>query len=344
MNAARWTRAVVATVLASAGLANSADAQEIVLRFNRWVPATHHFQTRIMGVWAERVATATKGRVKVEFTAASLGAPSRQFDLSLTGVADLTAGNQAYTPERFVVSRIAELPFLGDNAEALSVAQWRVQEKYLYKANEYRGTKLLAVFNNGPSEIFTTKKPINTVADLKGLKLRTSLGTGTEISTALDIVQVSGPITDAYEMLSRGIADGTTLAPDSIRSFQLDKSLQYQTRVPGGLYNSAFFLVMNEAKWKSLPPDIQQQIMSVSGETMARESGRVWDDQDRMANEQFAHSGMKTMTLSDSALKELKTRLAGIEETWIKQAEAKGVDGRAALEMFRREVKANLPR
>jgi len=319
-------------------VAATAEAQEVVLRFNRWVPPTHHFHARIMAAWAERVEKATEGRVKIEFTAASLGAPPRQFDLAVTGVADITAGNQPYTPERFVASRVAELPFLGDSAEALSVAQWRVHEKYLAKANEYAGTKLLTVFNNGPYQIFTTKKPIQSVSDLRNLKIRAVGGTPTEIAKRLDVVPVGAPITEAYEMLSRGIVDGMFLPPDSIRSFRMDKFLEHQTRIPRGLFNAAFFVVMNEKKWEALSKSTQEAIWGLSGETFAREAGRIWDDQDRIANAEFAKSGMGIRPAGEAFLAELTARLKPIEEAWIDDAAKRGVDGRAALEMFRREA------
>lgn len=331
------------TALVSVGIVMTATTparadDPITLRFNRWVPLTHHFHSRFSVGWAERVEKATQGKVKIEFTPASLGAPARQFELAMTGVADVTAGNQSYTPERFVASRVAELPFLGDSAEALSVAQWRVQQRYLQKANEYRGTKLLALFDNGASEIFTTKKPVNTLADLKGLKMRGTPGVGTDVARALDVVQVNAPITDVYEMLSRGIADGAFLSPDSVKSFQLDKSLRFQTRVPGGLYNSAFFLVMNEGKWNAIPKAAQEQILSVSGEVESREAGRIWDDQQKMANDAFAAGGMTSGKFSDAELKEIHRRLAPIEQAWIKEAAERGVDGRAALDMLRKEA------
>jgi TRAP-type C4-dicarboxylate transport system substrate-binding protein len=330
--------AALAALVAAVVTALPASADEIVLRFNRWVPPTHHFHARQMTGWAERVEKATNGRVKVAFTPSSLGAPPRQFELALTGVADVTAGNQTYTPERFVLSRVAELPFLSDEAEALSVANWRVQEKFLSKADEYKGTKLLAVFNNGPYQIFTTTKAIHQVADLKNLKIRAAAGMQGDIAAALGVVPIGAPVTEAYDMLSRGIIDGTFLPPDSVLSFRMNKFLGYQTKVPLGLSNASFFLVMNEAKWKSLPVADQEAIMSVSGETFAREAGRIWDDQDAIANKEFATSGMKISTMSPEMTQDLKSKLAFIEESWIKEANARGIDGRAALDMLRSEV------
>jgi TRAP-type C4-dicarboxylate transport system substrate-binding protein len=338
MKHALWKLSVFVLAGLAASAAQAQQAPEVVLRFNRWVPPTHHFHTRICVGWAEAVEKATNGRVKVEFTPASLGAPNRQFDLAETGVADVTASNQSYSPQRFPLARVAELPLLGDSAEAMSVAQWRVHEKYLAKGNEYKGTKLLGLFNNGPSDLFTTKKDVKGIADMRGMKIRSNAGIGTEVSAALGIVQVTGPITEAYEMLSRGIADGTLVSQDTVRSFQLDRVIEHRATIPGGFYNAAFFLVMNQAKWDSLSKQNQDAIMSVSGEPFARMAGRIWDEQDKMALDSFIKNGMKTHTLSGATLEEVRAKLAPVDETWIKEAEAKGVDGRAALKMLRDEI------
>jgi len=172
------------------------------------------------------------------------------------------------------------------------------------------------------------------------MKMRVTPGVGTDVAGALGAVQVNAPITEVYEMLTRGIADGAFLSPDSARSFQLDKSLKFQTRVPGGLYNSAFFLVMNEGKWNALPKPVQDAIMSVSGEAMSREAGRIWDDQQGMANAAFLTSGMKTVAFSAAELEDIKQRLAPLEDAWVKQAAERGVDGRAALAALRSEAAA----
>jgi TRAP-type transport system periplasmic protein len=317
----------------------TASAQEpVVLRFNRWVPPTHHFHTQIMVPWAERVAKASDGRVRIEFTPASLGAPARQFELALTGVADITSGNQTYTPERFILSRALELPFLADSAEALSVAHWRVQERFLSKADEFKGTKLLTVFNNGPTQMFTTKKAIVSIDDLKGLKIRAPGGVPTEVAKAIGTVPVAAAITETYEMLSRGIVDGASLAPDSVRSFNMDKFLEFETQVPLGLYNSAFFVVMNQAKWDGLSPANQQAILAVSGERFAAQAGRVWDEQDKIANDQFSKSGMKIVRADPELTAALKQRLGFIDDEWVKLAAQKGVNGAEVLKFIREQV------
>lgn len=315
-----------------------AEAQEtVVLRFNRWVPPNHPLHTRIIVPWAERVESATSGRVKITFPPASLGTPARQFDLAATGVADLVVGNQTFTPERFLLSRVAELPFMGDTAEAISVAHWRVQKAYFDNTlNEYKGTKLLAVFGLAPIQIFTARKQVNVVADLAGLKIRAPAGIGTRVSEALGVVPIGAPPTEAYDMMSRGIVDGTFTSSDTVKSFQIGKFLKFQTKVPKGLYNAAFFVVMNEAKWNALSADDKAAVEKVSGEAMARHAGRVWDDEVSTADDVLRREGMTITTATPGMYQELHSKLDPLAEEWIKEAQARGVDARAALAAFRK--------
>ncbi len=109
-------------------------------------------------------------------------------------------------------------------------------------------------------------------------------------------------------------------------------------KIPRGLFNAAFFVVINEKKFAALSSANQAAMLSVSGEIFARTAGQIWDDQDRIANEQFAKSGMKISTASAALLDDLTKRLAHIEDAWLKEAGARGIEAAAALEMFRREA------
>lgn len=340
---ARWK---ILPKIALAGLAFTAISwsshalSETVLTFNRWTPATHHFHARIFQPWAERVAEATEGRVKIRFTPASLGAPTRQYDLARTGVADITANNQAYTEELFPLALFAEMPFLSNSAEALSVANWRATQRLQEQTDEYKDVKLLAVFSNGPAMIFTRQTEINSIDDIKGLRMRTTDGIPSQIARKLGATPITAPITEGYQMLSKGIIDSMILPADSIYSFRMDQYLEHMTRIPNGLYSSSFFVVMNKAKWDALPEQDQKAIMRVSGEHLAIEAGKVWDDQDKMATAAFKERGMNVSDASPALLADIESRLASIQEDWIKLAQSKGIDGKALLEEVSKEVRA----
>ncbi len=185
--------AAVAAGVATAGAAGPAQAQSLELRFNWWVPGKHLLRTQVAEPWIAAVSKATQGRVKISLSGSSLGAPQRQFDLVRNGIADIAMGAHGYTPQRFILPSAAELPFMGDTAEALSVALWRAYEKYFAAQNEYRGAVVLGLFTHGPGGLWSRNKPIRSLADLSGLKIRNGGGTQDKIVRALGAVGVTSP-------------------------------------------------------------------------------------------------------------------------------------------------------
>jgi TRAP-type C4-dicarboxylate transport system substrate-binding protein len=325
-------RVVAAAALLAASTYSSAQT---VLRYNWWIPPNHLTRTKIMNPWAAQIEKATSGRVKIEFTTTSLGAPQRQFDLVRDGVADMAMGVSGYTPDRFVLPQAAELPFLSESAEALSVALWRLHASTFAAKDEYKGTKLLGLMTHGPGSIWSPKAPIRSLADLKGLKVRAGGGMQNEIAAKLGAAVVSAPAPQTYEILSRGVADATLFTNDAVGSFGLGKLLKYNTRVPGGLFNTAFYVVANESKWSSLSAQDRAAIERIAGEAFARLGGRGWDDTDR----EVAATLKENQVIQPDAkfLAELRGALKDVESKWIEDAKAKrGVDGKAALEFLRK--------
>ena len=178
---------------------------ETVLRFNRWIPATNFINTEVFDPWAADVGKATEGRVKVQFTAASLAPPPQQFQIGVDGLADIIWHTHSYTAGVFPAAEIADLPMLGDSAEALSVAFWRVYQKYLKVADEYKGTVVLSLHTTPPGYIFNHKRAIKTVEDFSGLKIRTTNAMVTETLQELGAVPIAAPVTAIADGLAKGV-------------------------------------------------------------------------------------------------------------------------------------------
>lgn len=330
------------TFAALAAMALEAQAQT-VLRMNNWLPAQHSQLVGTMKPWAEAVEKATNGRVKIELTAASLGAPPRQYDLAVDGIADITFGVHGYTPGRFKLTAVAELPFMGDSGEALSVALWRVHEKFFKKANEHKGVVLLGIYAHRPGTIMTASAPIASLADYKGRKIRVGGGIVQQINPALGGVNVAASANEVYELLSQGVVDGTLLPSEAYSSFKLEGVIKYETTIPGGLYSSTWFAVMNRDAFDKLSPEDQKALMSVSGENLARLGGRTFDEADKAAIKVMEEKGVKRITADAAFVKDIQDKLAFLNDTWIKDAEKLKVDGKAALQMMREEAKAYKP-
>jgi len=277
---------------AAIGLSSTSHA-ETTFTLSSWLPPSHPIVADMIKPWADAVEAETGGNVKIRILPKPLGAPPAHFDLAKDGVADITYGVHGYQPGRFVLTKAIELPFLGNTAEAMSVAYWRIYEKHLAAADEHKGTKLLGVMSHGPGSIFNAERQINSLADLKGLKIRVGGG----------VVNV-----------------------------------KHATIVPGGMYNTSFFLVMNPRKFDALSAEDQASILSVSGENFARLAGKAWDVADKAGREAMKADGVNIIDASPELVSEIESAVSQIEADWISEVDAKGLDGAQIMQDLRAEI------
>jgi len=335
----RKTALTAAGAFLALGIAGAAHA-ETVLTVSSWLPPKHPIVADMIIPWGENVKKATDGRVSVKVLAKGLGHPKIHYDIARDGLADVTFSVHGYTPGRFVMTKAVELPFLSDSAEALSVAYWRVHEKYLAKADEHKEVKLLGVFTHGPGAIHNAKIDVKSVADMQTLKFRVGGGVVNDVAKALDVTALLKPASQNYELLSHGVADGTLLPMESIKSFNIIKLVPHTTTVPGGLYNVSFFLVMNQAKFDALSKEDQEAVMAVSGEAFAKLAGAAWDKADADGLAAMKEAGNTVITADQTFVEEIAAKTGSLEAAWIEEANQRGVDGAAVMKELRDIVKS----
>ena len=330
-------RLLLVAVVAVAALAAPARAQT-TLTMSSWVSPQHHLTSNVLQGWANEAEKATNGRVKFQMLPKHPSAPPGTFDAVRDGLVDLSFVTASYTPARHILPLMPELPGGGDTALVNSVAYSRIHWKYFHKIGEYKGVKLLGVFTHGPGQMFT-KRPVNSINDVQGLKIRTGGGVAEAVAKALGASAFVKPAPESYELLKSGVADGVFFPLESIISFKLDTVLEQATLFPGGMYSSAFGFFMNEEKWNKLPKQDQEALEKISGEHIARLAGMSWDEADRRGMDALKKSGVKIVEASPALVADVKKRSAPIVDDWIKQASAKGVDAARILAEFREELK-----
>ena len=301
---------------------------ETVVRVATWLPPAHTMNAEILSTWGQWVEEASEGRVKVKLEY-GMGHPKSMFDLVEDGVVDASYSYHGYVPGRFKLPQIVEQPGLGINAEAASVALWRVYNKYFMKSDEFEGLTLAGLFSPGPGHVHTIK-PITSLADLKGKKIRIGGGIQTEIGNRLGITPIAAPGSKVYEMLQQGVIDGVFMPMNEQRSLRLYEVAPNVLAVPGGMYLGSFSMFINPELLANLPKKDRDAIMSVSGEKFSAMAGRTWDKGDANALI-FAQSKGVKITTNDKLAQEFKPYSKGLDEMWLKSVENSGLDTKAAL-------------
>ena len=331
--------AIVAVGLAVLACWSNAAQAQTTMTMSSWVPPSHSLTKDVLAVWAQNVEKATNGRVKLQMLPKHPSAPPGTFDAVKDGLVDVSYVTASYTPARHILPLLPELPGGGATAEINSVAFSRIHWKHLHAVGEYKGVKLLGVFTHGPGQMFNTKRPINKVEDLAGMKIRSGGGISEQMARALGASAFVKPAPESYELLSSGVADGTFFPLELINSFKLGTVVKYATLFPGGFYGSAFGFFMNEDRWNKLAKEDQEAITSVSGEALARLAGKAWDAADRAAFDEMKKVGIQITEASPELIQGVKERAKVIEDEWVKNASAKGLDGAKVLAEFREELK-----
>ena len=329
--------ALTATVLGV--LSVGGVSAQTTLTMSSWVGPSHPLTRDVLGGWAAAVEKATNGRVKMQMLPKAPMAAAGTFDGVRDGLVDVSYFTASYTPARHPLPLLAELPGSGGSAEVNSVAYNRIHWKYLQQANEYKGVKLLGVFTHGPGQMFSVKKPVTSVADLAGMKVRSGGGISEASAKALGASPLVKPAPESYELLSSGVADATFFPSESIRSFNLDKVVKHATYFPGGFYSSSFGFFMNEDKWNKLSKQDQDAITSVSGEALARLAGKAWDAADKVGIEALKAAGVTMVDANPAFVADVRKRTEPLISDWVKAANAKGIDGAKVYAEFHEELK-----
>jgi len=331
----------VAVAASAMTVADTKAAENMHLRYSQWLPAGWWGQSKLLYPWFKQVTKATEGRVNIQPTAKGLGAPPRQNQLVIDGIADVAWVVHGYTPGVFPLSEMVELPFITRSAEANASAYWSVFNKMFKPAGMHKDSHVLTVFLHAPGNIYNSKHEVATLGDFRGLKIRIPNSVTSDALKILGAVPVSAPVTKLRDGLSKKIFDGTAFTSEAVEAFKISKFIKHATIIPGGLYNVSFAITMNSGKWNKISAKDKATIMKMASANLGgRGFGRHWDMRDAAAPAKLKADGVTYNTLSGNALTGLKSKLAVFEQRWIAKAKAAGVDGPAALKMFRAEIAA----
>ena len=314
---------------------NPSQAKTIVLTFAHPYPPMHPQHKNVLVPWAKRIEAASGGAVQIKFIpGGALGKPGQTYSIVEKGVADIGWDIADYTPGRFPLTTVIELPFMDKTAEKASVALWKTYEKFPAFKKEYADTKLLMLSAHAPGFFATVKKPVKSLNDLKGLKIKTASSFTTDALKLFGAVPVTQPVTETYTSLERGVLDGVVLPFDGIVIFKLNELLKYYT--PADFYSLVFWVAMNKNKFESLPDNVKKIIEENSGLALSRAFGISFDQTYAAMKQICLKTGMKEVTFPDSEMQKLIKLTAPMKDQWVKDMEAKGLPGKAVLETVTR--------
>ncbi len=316
--------------------AGSAQDKVIQLRFSTFFPPSHEC-AKITDAWCKEVEKRTNGKVKVRhYTGATLTAPAQTYDSVVQGVCDVGNMVLGYTMGKFPLTEVLDYPL----GYASSNVSTHLANAYYakFKPKEFDEVKVM-YFHAQPPGILHTREPVSKLEDLKGKKIRT-FGSNAEFMKLLGGTPVAMPMGDAYDAISKGVADGAMLAYEALEGWKLGEVIKSSTEDYGTAYTAVFVVAMNKDKWKSIPANEQKIIEQINQEWIEKQA-KVWDAINESGKNYSVKRGNKVIRLTAEENARWVAKAQPLFEEYVKKMKTKGLPGQEVLKFCRDYIKAN---
>jgi tripartite ATP-independent transporter DctP family solute receptor len=242
--------------------------------------------------FGELLKERTNGRYSVEvFHSAQLGEEADTVEQVRAGVIDINRTSLGPWNNLIPETTIPSLPYIFRSVEhARKVMNGPVGDEILAAFEPY-GVVGLAFYDGGARSFYNTKKPIQSMADLKGMKFRVMQSDiFVDMVAALGATATPMPYGEVYSGLETGVIDG---AENNFPSFDTAKhaevakyfSLDEHLIVPE-------VLVMAKATWDKLTPEDQAIVKQAAKDSVAKQY-ELWDAQVAKSRKTVEGEGVK---------------------------------------------------
>jgi TRAP-type transport system periplasmic protein len=309
--------------------------QTVTLKFHTFMAPTSNVWLNMHKAWMNKVEKESGGRIKFEaYPAMQLGGtPAQLYDQAKDGVVDIIWTLPGTTAGRFPRVEVFELPFMMNNAEATSKAYWEYVQTVA--PDEFKDVHVLALQVHGPGVIHTVSKPVKSVEDIKGLKLRGPTRQATKLLAALGATPVGMPLPGIPDALSKGTINGCVIPWEVVPAVKVNELTKFHAEFDpagGSLYTTTFVMAMNKAKYNSLPPDLKKIIDNNTGMETSAWLGKAQQAGDVPGRKATSDLGNNIFTVSPADAQNFRRAARALEVEWVEDMNKRGFDGRKLLD------------
>lgn len=282
-----------------------------------------HIMSVYLQKWVDELKEKSNGRLNITiFPANTMGPVQNYADYARTGVADITWFLHGATPGRFPLTEIIQLPYMAGSAE-IGTKTLNDPEVLKLLEPEYQGMKILYLLTHQPGGLHTSSKPVRTVDDIKGLRIRFASVTIRSFIAALGGTPVGVPPSGIADAMQKNTIDGCFVDYGGAHTaFRLGGLVKYTTELYG--YVSSFGVVMNPTSFANLPPDLQKMIEETTRPRI-EQVGKLWDSADAPGKKYLVSEGCTPIVLSPEQDALFKKIGADDSAKVLKELDAKGM-------------------
>ncbi|SDD34157.1 TRAP-type C4-dicarboxylate transport system, substrate-binding protein [Paracoccus isoporae] len=336
-------RRILLTATVFAASAAPGFTQEVTLRVHHFLSADAPMHADVLAPWEQMVEEESDGRIDVQlYPSMQLGGkPPQLFDQARDGVVDIAWTLLGYTPGRFPIAEVFELPFMSTTATATTLALQDYQAKYL--GEELGDVKPLLIHAPSAYKFHMADAQVASLEDLSGMKIRAPSRAMTDGLNALGATAVGMPVPEVAQSLTTGVIDGAVIPWEVVGSLRIEDVTDGHTELGtenGGIANSVMALVMNQAKYDGLPDDLKQVIDENSGAALAELAGAAFDAAEEAERQKYVDAGAAITVIPEEDLGPWREATQPVVDAWVQAMDDAGHDGQAMLDDARAMLEA----
>lgn len=303
------------------------------LNFASPAAARFSIHSQVLEPWIDKILVDSEGAIDIRtFYSSPLGNYNNMYDRVLDDVVQIAFTTTAQVGGQFVKSDIAAMPSVTVSSLEGSTALWKLYESGLI-ASEYSEIKLLALIVFPNSALHMTERPIRSLEDFRGAKIRTAGRLQSDILLQLGGSPVTTAPADIYQGLNSGVFDGAIMPWTGVESFRLHEITHYHLEAPLG--SSVGMVFMNPDAFSELPLVAQQAIEKNSGLSLTQELASHLDDvAERFRHKVSQHEGQSIEVLDAEEAQNWHNRFQLLINEWSLNTP----DGKEVLAAFREQV------
>jgi len=322
---------LIAPLVAAVFCSAPALAQE-TFKIHHFVPPKAPPSARFLIPWSDKVEKESGGKLKFQlFPAMQLGGtPPQLVDQIRDGVADVTFTLPGYTADRFPRTEVFEVPFLHTHAEATAQALQDYYDKYLQE--EYKDYHVVLLFTHDGAAVHINK-PLNSMDDFKGLKIRTANRGGGVFLRGVGATPVGSPVTELQQMLSKGVIDGVLLPYEIVPAYKLHEMVKNHVTLAGPqprIGTSVFAVLMNKKRYDALPADVKKVVDANSKRGIAAWAGKTWEEVEQGGLKAHEAAGNKHQTIPASEVEKMRKAVQPEIDKFLAELSRPGFDAKRA--------------
>jgi TRAP-type C4-dicarboxylate transport system substrate-binding protein len=306
--------------------------ESVKINFSTWHP---HESMEVQTVWipmldvlkeksGERLTYAL-------FDGEALGSGPEHYDIVADGRSYMGYATLTWTPGRFPLSDVLSLPASIECKETATDIGNAVYDRAL--RGEFSDVKVIEL-NPCINSHLWTKKSVQTLEDVKGLRIRSPGGMQTRCIEAIGAEPVFMPLDAVRQAMDNGSIDGIVTCPPMVSSFGLGDVADHCTLVTFGCVGEGVF--MNLDAWERTPEDLKPVIEEVCQNPYRTTGGMTKETYDEIIAD-LNESGVVFITLPPEEEERWHAAFQNVTREWVAELEARGLPARETVEIFNEE-------